>query len=211
MKLWKPWQKIAAGLFVVVILLGVVVGIRYYSYLKIKASGVALVPTADYELVQVPYYLQNDPEWKDHKIGSSSTTMGASGCLISCLASAMDNMGIEVTPGQLNQTLSDGEAFQGADLLWYKIKEAYPQIDYEYSRGFSEETIESLLTRGLLPVVKVRMNGYGAVHWVLIVGASDGKFMVMDPLNKDKTPVPLSEHGGRAYAFRVLVPVGGGS
>lgn len=202
----KLGKKILLILFVLVLIVGAGVGIKYYSYIKLKTTGVMLKPTTDYDLADVPFYLQNDAQWAKDKIGTSSYSMAASGCLISCLASAMSELDTEVTPGELNEALTKAEAFQGGDLIWYKIKEAYPQIDYQYSKVFSEKTIENELKNKRQPVVKVHMNGSGATHWVLILGAKDGEFMIMDPLNQDQKPIPLSKHGN-VYAYRVLIPL----
>ena len=82
---------------------------------------------------------------------------------------------------------------------------AVPEIDYKYDRVFDARTIERLLLEGMLPIIEVKMRGIGMNHWVAVIGSDDTDFLVMDPLNQGKTPVKLSEHGGRAYAYRVLV------
>lgn len=174
--------------------------------LRVKAisiSGVTLTPSRDYDIHEVTYYLQNDPEWAGDPIGNSAKTLGSSGCLISCAASAITDMGVALTPAELNEKLTGVGGFSGADLIWYKIHEAVPEVDYTYSRTFSAETIENDLRAGRLPIVNVRYYG-GATHWVLIIGAQNGEFMIYDPLNKDKTPIPLSTHG-KVYSYRVLV------
>ena len=81
---------------------------------------------------------------------------------------------------------------------------AVPEIDYKYDRVFDARTIERLLLEGMLPIIEVKMRGIGMNHWVAVIGSDDTDFLVMDPLNQGKTPVKLSEHGGRAYAYRVL-------
>jgi hypothetical protein len=45
--------------------------------------------------------------------------------------------------------------------------------------------------------------GSGISHWVLIIGADAGDFLIYDPLNKEKAPIPLSTHGN-VYSYRVL-------
>lgn len=60
------------------------------------------------------------------------------------------------------------------------------------------------LRRKIYPIVRVRMKGLGNFHYVLIVGAENGTFLCMDPLNEQGEVVPLSEFGNRVYAVRYI-------
>jgi hypothetical protein len=199
----KRKVKIALIIAGVLALAAAVVGFNVLRAVYISKVGITLRPSRDYEVREVTYYLQNDPVWSKDTIGETSQTLGGVGCLISCAASAMTELGIDITPAELNERLSEVGGFSGASLIWYKIHEAIPEVDYTYSRVFSAETIENDLSEGRLPIVNVRYFG-GATHWVLIIGAKDGEFMIYDPLNREKTPIPLSTHG-KVYSYRVLV------
>ncbi len=169
----------------------------------ISNNGIKLTPTRDFEIRSVAYYLQNDSAWADDKIGETSQTLGGAGCLITCAASSITDLGIDMTPAALNKKLSDVSGFQGANLIWYKIHEAVPEINYTYSRIFSAKTIENDLEQGRLPIVNVKYRGSGVTHWVVIIGAEDNDFMIYDPLGSAKEPIPLSTHGN-VYSYRVL-------
>lgn len=171
---------------------------------QIKNTGIRLVPSRPFEVRDVVCYLQNDPLWADEKIGETSRSLGGAGCLISCAASAVTALGTSITPSELNSRLAEVGGYQGADLIWYKVHEAVPQVTYKYSRVFTAKTIERDLARGLLPVVNVRYYGSGVSHWVLIVGADENDFLVCDPLNKEQCPMPLSTHGN-VYSYRVFL------
>lgn len=175
--------------------------------ISIRANGLELRASKDFEVVDIKYFLQNDPEWGGDLIGGTNRTMGGSGCLITCVASAIDHLGTPATPGEVNRKLTGVDGYQGADLIWYKINEAYPEIDYEYTRVFSSSGLERDLENGLLPIVNVKLNGSGASHWLLIIGAKDREFLAYDPLNPDKEPIMLSRHGN-VYSYRVLVRAG---
>ncbi len=197
-------KKIRTAILVLCVLLFAAAAAGGYYALRAKGIiGITLTPSRDYEIHPVTYYLQNDPLWADDKLGSTSRSLGGAGCLISCVASAITDLDSAVTPGELNKRLTDVGGFSGGDLIWYKINEAVPSIDYTYSRVFSAQTIEKDLKQGLLPIVNVKYRGGLVSHWVLIVGAKDGDFLVYDPLNGDKEPIPLSVHG-KVYAYRVL-------
>ena len=76
-------------------------------------------------------------------------------------------------------------------------------MTYSYERIFTEKNIEADLKQGLLPIVSVKYLGNGGSHWVMIIGAKDGDFLIYDPLNDNKTPIPLSTHG-KVFSYRVL-------
>ena len=192
------------AILAVALVIGAVLVVYVLRVFHIRENGVALKPSRDYEIHEVHYYLQNDAEWTSDLLGNSNRSMGGAGCLIACVASAMTDLGTQVTPKEVNSALTDNNGFQGADLIWYKINESYPEIDYKYSRVFSSATIENDLKQGLLPIINVKLNGYGVTHWLLVVGASDGEFLVYDPLYYGKEPIPLSKHGN-VYAYRVLI------
>jgi hypothetical protein len=192
-------------IIVVLVLIAAASPFGYYA-LRVKyisTFGITLTPSRDFEIHEVTYYLQNDSEWSQDKIGQTSQTLGGAGCLISCVASSITDLGVEITPAELNKKISGIGGFSGANLIWYKIHEAIPEVNYTYKRIFSAKTIEDDLAQGRLPIVNVRYFG-GATHWVLIIGAENGEFMIYDPLNRDKTPIPLSTHG-KVYSYRVLV------
>lgn len=196
---------VIACVLIVLLIAALVLGTYVARVMYIRTVGINLVPIKDYEIVSLPYYQQNDPRWSSEKIGSSSSSMGGEGCLVSSVANAMSYMGQDVNPQAVNESLSEIDGFDGPNLIWYKINQSYPEIDYKYSRTFSNKTIEDHLKNGRLPIVKVRYKGLGIYHWVVIVGAKDGEYLIADPLSKVTEPAQLSTHGGRIYAYRVLV------
>ena len=187
-----------------ILIIGVILVIYATRVLYIRDNGLSIKPSTDHETHSIQYYLQNDDEWANDLIGGTNRRIGSAGCLVTCVASAATDLGVSVTPKEVNSALSSNDGFQGADLIWYKINESFPEIDYKYSRIFSSSTIEKDLELGLLPIINVKMNGNGVTHWLLVVGAADGEFLVYDPLNSDKKPIYLSKHGN-VYSYRVLV------
>lgn len=204
-KILKSRKQRNIVLFILLIACILVIAVGYYVIASrlIKYNGKELVPSKDYPIHQVTYYLQNDPQWAGDNIGNSSYTMGGAGCLITCVASSICDLGVRIDPQELNNKLTDVGGFDDAILIWYKIHEAVPEVDYKYSRIFSSRTIEKDLREGRLPIINVKYHGGGVTHWLLVVGSKDGEFMVYDPLNQDKGPIPLSTHG-KVYAYRVL-------
>lgn len=169
----------------------------------IKNMGINIAPRNDYPVNISSYYRQNDPGWSNQKIGSSSRNMGSTGCLISSVSTAITQLGYPVTPDEFNNKLNQVNGFQGADLIWYKINEAFPEIDYSFSRIFNNKTIEKDLEKGLLPIVNVKYYKTGVTHWVIIVGAKNGEFIICDPLGDGSSTKLLSDHG-KVFAYRVI-------
>ncbi len=186
-------------LVIVMIVISIYAGKFYY----IKNIGIKLIPSQNYTVTIAEYYRQNDSLWKDCTIGNTPQRMGSSGCLISSVSTAISNLGVPITPLELNNKLTLSNGYQGADLIWYKINEIIPEVNYRYSRVFSSKTMENDLKNGLLPIVNVKYHKTGVTHWVLIVGANDGEFQICDPIGDGFSIKNLSEHGN-VYAYRVI-------
>lgn len=192
------------GLAIVAILsLAAYAGSVYY----IKRFGIRLVPAKDHPVTVQRFDRQNDPRWTGDEIGTSARQMGGTGCLVTSVSTAISNLGVPMDPKELNRLLSRNGGYQGADLLWYKIHESIPAVDYRYQRIFTSRTIERDLEAGLMPIVNVKFYKTGYTHWVLVAGAKDGDFLILDPLGDGRTPMRLSEHGN-VYAYRVMRKAG---
>ena len=195
------------SVFVIVLSIILVIGVVFASYAgrayHIKTKGVYLKPSQDFEIHDVQHFLQSDAEWGSDLIGDSTSSLAGAGCLVACAASAVTDLGISVTPGEFNAKMAAASGYQGNMLIWHKINDVFPEIDYKYSRIPSSATIEKDLKSGLLPIINVKYMGSGVTHWVLVVGAKDGEFLVYDPLNIDKKPIALSTHG-KVFAYRAL-------
>ena len=172
-------------------------------HLYIRHVGITLRTDREFEPKKMLFHLQNDPRWASEPIGRSASTMGEAGCLLACVASAMTDLGVEVTPAQLNANLTSADGFSHDRLVWNRIGNAIPEFDYTYSRIFGAGRIQKDLERGLLPIVNVRYFKTGVTHWVVIVGAGGGEFLCLDPADRSRAPLPLSRHG-KVYAYRVI-------
>lgn len=74
-------------------------------YLRLR-NGVWIKAPQDKNILpgtEVICYRQDDIQWADDRLGDSQYTLRSSGCLVSCIASALSmGNGIEETPGTLN-------------------------------------------------------------------------------------------------------------
>lgn len=172
-------------------------GFRLRGSVPIRAVQTKLPPT------DVPAYRQDDPLWADDTLGDSSFTMKSSGCLVSCIASAVSmESGDEVTPGELNRLFTEYNVYdREGNIQWSAIDNINDYSTQVYS-SVSQQDIEQCLTAGHYPIVRVRVNVIGSFHYVLITGAEDGDYVCMDPLKDELTK--LSQYAGRVYAVRVV-------
>ena len=174
--------------------------------MQIKSIGAALKPSKVIEPFSVNYYLQNDPEWSGDKLGFSNSSMGSAGCLVASITTALNYFGIDYDPGEVNKIFKENNVYnENGQVIWMNIKDAIDGVDYKYDRIFNSKTIEDLLGQNLIPIIEVKYKGFGVNHWVAVIGTDGEDFLVMDSLNGNKMPLKLSEHGGRAFAYRVLV------
>jgi hypothetical protein len=193
-------------LLLIIFILGSIFGYYVIRSKYIKSFGITLTPSRDFSIHKTTQYLQNDTLWSSDNIGNTSLTMGGAGCLITCVAVSLSDIGIAITPQELNKKLTDIDGYIKGELIWYKINNIFPSVNYSYKRVFSSRTIENDLSNNMLPIVNVRFNGNGVTHWVIIVGAKDGNFLIFDPFDpfiKNETPISLNTHG-KVYAYRVL-------
>ena len=186
---------------VLIFLITIFVVILLFLFVRIRGS-VKVSPNEDILITEnIVFFRQDDTAWAEDKLGTSKYTIGSSGCLVSCIASGLSMCGPVITPGEFNQIHGD-EIYDGeGNLLWGKLEECSDYSVTVYSQ-LSEEILMDCLIEEIFPIVRVRMNGIGNFHYVLIVKAEEGMFYCMDPL-KDGL-IPLSKYGNRIYAIRAV-------
>lgn len=152
---------------------------------------------------EVVFYRQDDERWREDYLGDSTYNMGSSGCLVSCIASAASmESGAEETPGTLNAKFSQEKIYDGEGNLQWEPLSGLEEYQVDVYGEVSGEVIDACLSQGHYPVARVRMYALGNIHYVLIVGAKDGKYLCMDPLKDGLTE--LSYCGNRVYALRCV-------
>ncbi|MCB1278836.1 hypothetical protein [Prosthecobacter sp.] len=150
-------------------------------------------------------HLQKDKRWAEDQLGSSTGTLGSHGCLVSSVAMACSNLGVKLTPKELNERLKKADGFlpQGW-VVWNALpKVTEGRLAADYHPHSSHAVMDAALERGAYPVVKYFLLG-GIQHWCVIVGKEGQEYLARDPLRDDKEPVKLSELTAKIYAVRVI-------
>lgn len=150
-------------------------------------------------------HLQADKRWAEDQLGSSTGTLGSHGCLVCSVAMACCNLGVELTPKELNERLKKADGFlpQGW-VVWNAIpKVTEGRLTADFHPASSHKVMDKALEQGAYPVVKYFLFG-GIQHWCVIVGKDGLEYLARDPLRDDQEPVKLSELTEKIYAVRVI-------
>ncbi|MFA5753714.1 MAG: GH25 family lysozyme [Bacteroidales bacterium] len=156
-------------------------------------------------LLDIKPLWQNDPRWKDHKLGNSYYTIGQMGCLITALSGQFNT-----TPDQLNDALLKVGGFTGANLYWKAITTVMPNYEYVtaidcYYVPAPLHEIDALLEQRVPPVVQVDLYPGGVMnqHWVQIVGKSGSDYIINDPINGKQVSFRQTYGDPARWIFRI--------
>lgn len=158
---------------------------------------------------------QNDPRWKDKKIGTGNHTftISAVGCMLTSMTMILNYYGANETPASLNDKLVAGGGFNGA---WIKSASApayFPQLGVKRQKRVRcadaqtpapLELIDAGLEAGSLIMVQVDWQPDPDVdsHWVIIHAKKGDDYLIWDPWKNENKPDTLT---GR-YGFGVKKP-----
>lgn len=152
----------------------------------------------------IPYWLQNDPQWGAETIGGSNERMATAGCTVTCVAMALSSLGYQTNPLQLCRDLKDREGFTGQGyLIWGTVGSVTNHETRIEFPALTHGAIEAALLENRPVIAKIMLGGT-IPHWVLIVGKDGPEYLVMDPLNGERTLLRLSDRSAKIYAVRVL-------
>ena len=68
-------------------------------------------------------FSQKDPRWAADRLGKTSDTMGSDGCLVTATSMALNNLGFQTNPKDLNQRLTSTDSYTDKGwLIWDGIR-----------------------------------------------------------------------------------------
>jgi len=133
-------------------------------------------------------YSQQDPRWKDDRIGKGPGTIGYLGCALTSVAMYISGWGFPETPGTLNKKLTARGGFVGEAIVWAAVTQLYPPIQ---SRGLTLcyhtdaplAQIDASLTNGQPMIVEVDSSPAPGLqtHWVLLYARQGNDYLILDP------------------------------
>ena len=195
-------------LFPILLLIFLCASAAFFSWVRFRGSKVIKVSNEAINIIpceNIALFRQDDERWAEEKLGNSAYSMKKSGCLVTCIATALTMEGKTITPESLNEYFSSGGVYDSeGNLQWENLRQldGGKTFDAEVYNTISEEILRDCLEQGKFPIVRVRMRGIGNVHYVLIVKLEAGRYFCMDPLEDELQP--LSHYGNRIYAIRYV-------
>jgi hypothetical protein len=150
-------------------------------------------------------YYQNDPRWKDIKIGTDQNmTIGMVGCLLTSLTMVMNHFGADETPQTLNQKMVASGGFSGAWIKSAMVPSQFPALGVKRQKYVECKNpipapmadIDMGLTAGSLVVVQVDREEDRAFededgHWVVLIKKDGNDYQMWDPWQKQGAPTTL--------------------
>lgn len=149
-------------------------------------------------------YRQADTRWKSYWLGTSrSTTIGRSGCLLTCLAMAKEMvLGGSLPPGEANVILkkTPGAFYKDSLLVIEKAAPALGLVVVERRKppALLKELVDEALDCGGAPLLRVDHDGVihdARYHYVLITKRTDDGYGAADPAPGDLIPIDNTLHG----------------
>ena len=152
----------------------------------------------------IPYYLQNDPQWASEPVGGSNEPMASVGCTVSALAMGLTAVGHPVDQLTLGRNLKQRGGFTANGfVIWQAVSEVTGGRVKVELPPLSHEAIDAELARNRPVIAKIFLQDR-IQHWVLVVGKQDTDYLIMDPLNGEKSLLRLSDRSSAIHAIRVL-------
>lgn len=133
-------------------------------------------------------YSQQDPQWKNEKIGGGPDTIGYIGCALTSTAMLVSGWGYAETPSSLNKKLTANGGFINEAIVWSKVSAIHPQVQ---STGLTIclnsdaplSQIDAALAAGQPVIVEVDYSPDAGLqtHWVLIYAKQGNDYVIQDP------------------------------
>jgi len=86
-------------------------------------------------------YNQRDPQWRDKKLGTSSSTIGGFGCAIASLSMLLEAVGVPTKPDQLNDWLKANKGYSGGNLVVWSAIDRYSNQKVTFEKNALRSTV----------------------------------------------------------------------
>jgi uncharacterized protein YvpB len=157
------------------------------------------------------YYAQNDPKWKEDRLGLSeqkSDTIGYVGCALTSVSMMLSGHGYTETPKSLNEKLKKIGGFAGSGIRWHSVSQLYPQVRLNsiikcHDTPAPLAQIDAALAAGQPAVICVDSTAAPGFlsHYVMLIGRKGNDYLMLDPwpyqpdVNKETYLMPRYSQG----------------
>ena len=124
---------------------------------------VIVIPPASGSAIDIdsfPCFSQRDPRWASDKLGTSDSSMGGWGCVVTSHAAVYKYLGIDIDPGRLNKLMIEWDGYDDTNLWRWWTPELHLPVKWEREpKGTTAreriELVRSLTSKGIPPVLCV--------------------------------------------------------
>jgi Peptidase_C39 like family/Bacterial SH3 domain len=157
------------------------------------------------------YYSQQDPRWKNDRLGfgqSEKETIGFIGCALTSVSMMLSGHGYTETPQTLNKKLQSAKGFVGSGIAWYAVSQIYPQVRINsiikcYDTPAPLAQIDGALAKGQPAIVCVdsQPSPEFRSHYIVLIGRKGNDYLMLDPwpyqtdVNKETYLMPRYSQG----------------
>ena len=143
---------------------------------------------------------QQDPKWKDMKLGTSNLTLGAYGCAVTSLAMYLSGFNYPEDAASLNTKMRNLGGFVDAAIVWGAVSTIYPKIRYKNlilcrDTDAPIDMIGNSVSAGQPVLLEVDSSPASGLqtHWVVAYKKVGKDFLILDPFPypSDKGEVSL--------------------
>jgi SH3-like domain-containing protein len=136
------------------------------------------------------HYSQQDPRWKDEKLGfgAPNETIGYVGSALTSVAMLLNGHGYAETPYSLNRKLMNNSGFMGAAIVWGAVSRIYQKISLKaiilcYDTDAPLDQIDAAIAGGQPVLVQVDFSQQDGLqtHWVMLYARQGDDYLMLDP------------------------------
>ena len=136
-----------------------------------------------------PRFSQRDPRWASDRLGTSSSSFGGWGCLVTAAAAIFKYHGIDIDPGRLNKLMITWNGFANTNLWCWDVPGRHLPVTWAREPSGTTargriDLVKSLTGQGIPPILCVDFNlalSDLQSHFVVGLGATaDNDIIIMD-------------------------------
>lgn len=131
---------------------------------------------------------QQDPRWKNIKLGYSDLTLGSYGCALTCVAMYLSGFDYPEDVASLNTKMKNKGGFVDAAIVWGAVSSIYPKIKYKNlilcrDTDAPIDMIGNSVSAGQPVLLEVDSSPKSGLqtHWVVAYKKVGKDFLVLDP------------------------------
>lgn len=129
-------------------------------------------------MLNIKVFNQRDPRWANEQHGASNSTLGATGCTVSILASMLHHAGYrDIDPAKLNVVLTQNNGYDQGNLVrWHVIAQLFPKVKWVWRHSVYNNDLarEWIKDKGIMPIIEAGAAPIGGApggkHWIGFVG-----------------------------------------